>query len=134
MAFEQEHRSSGGSDPSRGREHEGPSNFLERMAERLSLSARSATVFGSPIQQNGLTVIPVAKVRYGFGGGGARHELGGGGGAGVQILPIGFIEMKGGASTFRPIRDAASRLRTVLAVGLASWFVMGRLIKLLGRS
>src|ERR1044071_6413096 len=43
--------------------------FVERMAERVGAKASVGAVFGDPIERNGITIIPVAKVRWGFGGG-----------------------------------------------------------------
>src|SRR5262245_45297506 len=43
--------------------------FVERMAERVGGKAGVKAAFGDPIERDGITVIPVAKVRYGFGGG-----------------------------------------------------------------
>jgi hypothetical protein len=48
--------------------------LLERLAEMVGAKARVNTVFGDPIRQGDLTVVPVAKVRWGFGGGGGRSE------------------------------------------------------------
>ena len=38
------------------------------MAEKLCAVARAATVFGEPVKRGVITVIPVAKARWGFGG------------------------------------------------------------------
>ena len=43
--------------------------FIERMAERVGAKASVRAVFGDPIVRDGITIIPVAKVRWGFGGG-----------------------------------------------------------------
>jgi hypothetical protein len=42
--------------------------------------------------------------------------------------------MREGTSTFRPIRDAASRLTTILAASFAGWLVLGRFLRMLERS
>jgi hypothetical protein len=44
-------------------------SLLDRIANRLGNYARSDAVFGDPVTQDGITVIPVARVRWGFGGG-----------------------------------------------------------------
>src|SRR5579863_2825382 len=82
-------------------------SFLERLARRLSGKARAANVFAEPIERDGVTIVPVAKVRWGFGGGrgmerGRRRGMGGGGG--VQVAPLGYIEIQDGQSRYRPIR------------------------------
>lgn len=61
------------------------------------------TVVGSPITTpDGICIIPVSKVSYGFGGGGSdfpvkeKGGFGGGSGAGIKIEPIGFLVIKDG--------------------------------------
>jgi uncharacterized spore protein YtfJ len=44
-------------------------NFIERLAEKLGITANARAVYGEPVERDGLTIIPVAQVRYGFGGG-----------------------------------------------------------------
>ena len=59
------------------------------------------TVVGTPITTpDGITIIPVSRVSYGFGSGGSdfpakeKNGFGGGSGAGVRIDPIGFLIIK----------------------------------------
>ena len=103
-------------------------SFIGTMAEKLGAVARAATVFGEPVERDGITVIPVAKARWGFGGGaGQRKEEGGrgkqedgaGGGGGVQVSPVGFIEIKNNEANFRPIRTVS-----------VSWIIMGGIFSL----
>jgi len=61
------------------------------------------TVVGSPITTpDGITIIPVSKVSYGFASGGSdfavkeKNGFGGGNGAGIKIDPIGFLVVKDG--------------------------------------
>ena len=60
--------------------------LMSSLADKLGQGARSAAVFGEPVERDGVTVIPVAKARWGFGGGsgsgegGAAAEAGGGNG------------------------------------------------------
>ncbi len=49
--------------------------FVERMAERVGAKASVRAVFGDPIEKGGITVIPVARVRWGFGGGAGRGPI-----------------------------------------------------------
>ncbi|HWP28774.1 MAG TPA: spore germination protein GerW family protein [Chloroflexota bacterium] len=107
--------------------------FIERLAQRLALSARAETVFGPPVERGGVTVIPVAKVRYGFGGGGGStgSEQGSGGGGGVLVSPVGFIELRDGSAEFRPLRDPAALVPLILAGALAGWVILRGLARLL---
>ncbi|MFG1669394.1 GerW family sporulation protein [Streptomyces sp. Y7] len=85
--------------------------LLERLAEKLGGRASVTAVYGDPVTADGVTVIPVAKVAYGFGGGagrtaeGAKAGDGGGGGGGVEAKPLGYIEIRDGVTTYRAIRD-----------------------------
>ena len=61
------------------------------------------TVVGDPIQTpDGITIIPVSKVTFGFGSGGSEYPIkekngiGGGGAAAVKLEPIGFLIVKDG--------------------------------------
>ena len=103
-------------------------SFIGTMAEKLGAVARAATVFGEPVKGDGITVIPVAKARWGFGGGagqrkdegdGGKQEDGAGGGGGVQVTPVGFIEIKNNGAKFRPIRNVS-----------LSWIVVGGILGL----
>ena len=112
--------------------------FMERIAETLDGAARSSTVYGDPVERDGVTVIPVAKVQYGFGGGGGEgkghagdHGEGAGGGGGVVAKPIGYIEMKNGESTFRPIHDRTSLALLIAAGGVAGMLTFRGIAKLL---
>ena len=81
-------------------------SFVERLAEKLGVAVRTINTFGPAVEREGITVIPVSKVRYGFGGGAGKRQdqEGSGGGGGVQVSPVGFLEIKNGGAEFRPIR------------------------------
>ncbi len=50
------------------------SDLVERISDRLGSTATVKTVYGEPIHANGKTVVPIAKVAYGFGAGfGSGH-------------------------------------------------------------
>lgn len=104
--------------------HPGNGDLVQRLADRLSGVAHVRSVFGDPVEREGTTVIPVASIRYGFGGGGGRRprrdQEGTGGGGGVRISPVGYIEMTGGDVAFRRIRSLSPLARALgVAVGLS---------------
>src|SRR5438093_2491952 len=73
---------------------------LERLAEMVGSKATIRTVFGEPISRGDVTVVPVARVRWGFGGGGGQAADvpsgtagGSGGGGGVLVDPVGYLEL-----------------------------------------
>lgn len=66
-------------------------------------------VFGEPYQSNGLTVIPAASIRGGFGSGEGEGTgdtpAGRGGGMGVSARPIGAYKIKGDDLVWVPAVD-----------------------------
>ena len=108
-----------------------PGTLFERLAEKLGVAASSTTIFGEAVERDGVTVIPVAKARWGLGGGGGHRRTGAnegmGGVGGVIVNPVGYIEIRAGESRFRPIWDPAT---TVLgaAAGALTLFVLRRLL------
>jgi hypothetical protein len=44
--------------------------LLATLAERIGARFDAGTVFGAPVDRDGVTVIPVAAIRFGMGGGG----------------------------------------------------------------
>lgn len=64
------------------------SSIPERLAERIGARAGAAEIFGEPVVRDGVTVIPVARARWGFGGGGSKRE-GKEGGGGASVAPAG---------------------------------------------
>lgn len=108
-------------------------SFLERVAEKIGQHAHAKTVYGDAVQQDGVTIIPVAKVRWGFGGGSGKKKgkSGKGGGGGLKAAPLGYIEIKDGQTEFKPIRDPAALVPLVAVGGLAGWVLLRSLRKLL---
>jgi hypothetical protein len=108
-----------------------PSAMLERVAERVA-SADARTIYGAPIERNGMTVIPVARVRYGFGGGMGRKQSAGdegtGAGGGVNVTPVGYIEMSHDKVRFRRIRTPPSPALVAFGIGL-SMLLLSRVLR-----
>ena len=52
--------------------------MLQRIGESLGSTATVISVFGEPSHAEGKTVVPVAKVAYGFGAGGGSGNRGSG--------------------------------------------------------
>ncbi len=69
------------------------------------------TIVGEPVfSADGITIIPVSKVSYGFASGGSdfpsksNAELfGGGGGAGITITPVAFVVINNGNVTIKSV-------------------------------
>ena len=94
--------------------------FVERIAELVQLHANAKQVYGDPVERNGTTIIPVARVQWGFGGGGLGRGAGerGGGGGGAVATPVGYLELHDGTSRFRPILDPTGMV-TLIASAVA---------------
>ena len=75
--------------------------LLQGMAERVSASASVKNIYRDPVVVGNRTVIPVARIRYAFGGGGSnRHEEEGGGGRHVSAGPNGALEVTSDGTRF----------------------------------
>lgn len=117
---------------------------LNDIVSQLRAHAGVETVFGDPVVAEGRTVVPVACVRYGFGGGYGRAEdatgtsdevvaepddlergEGGGFGGGVVATPVGVVELSPGGTRFVPT-TARRQLLTGLGVGAVVGFLLGR--------
>ena len=107
--------------------------FVERIADVIQLHANAKQVYAEPVERDGAVIIPVARVQWGFGGGGLGHGAAerGGGGGGVKATPAGYIEIRNGVSEFRPIADvnAAAGIAVAAAVGLAVGILVGRFVR-----
>ncbi|MCK7622359.1 sporulation protein [Streptomyces sp. RS10V-4] len=97
----------------------------EGLAQRLGARASVSAVFGEPVTGDGITVIPVAEIGFGFAGGvdpgtGAA-PTGGAGGGGAR--PRGYIEIKDGTATYKPLRAPWTNVAVPLAALLAGTVV-----------
>lgn len=84
---------------------------MSKMREMVDVD----TIVGSPITTpDGITIIPVSKVSYGFASGGSdfsvkeKNGFGGGNGAGIKIDPIGFLVIKDGGVRMINVTPPAS--------------------------
>ena len=119
-------------------------NIFNSITERLQTTATVKAVYGEPVVAEGKTIIPVARVRFGFGAGyGAgfgESEMGregvpdhvayskngeGGGGGAVDIRPIGFIEITAGETRFVSI-EGRGRTARLAFLGLVAGFFLFR--------
>jgi uncharacterized spore protein YtfJ len=89
-------------------------------------------VYGEPIEQEGVTLVPAAAVRGG-GGGGGDSEGNGGGGFGISARPVGAYAIRDGEVRWRPAVDVNRlmvgwQVLSALAL-LAAWAVGRRLAR-----
>jgi len=90
--------------------------------------AGAKLVYGEPITAGGRTIVPVAKIRYGFGGGAGgkrtENQHGGGGGGGLVAQPLGVVEVTASGTRFIPVASNWTVLAAV-AVGIClGWSVV----------
>jgi len=102
--------------------------LLGGLAERIGARFSAATVYGTPIERDGVTVVPVAAARFGIGAGSgsdsSKGQDGEGGGAGGGVTAAGYIELKEGRSRFVPVVHPARMLALICATVLAALLIM----------
>ena len=85
--------------------------ILSSTIEKIRDLVDTSTIIGEPINlPDGLTIVPVSKVTYGFASGGSDFPsknnvelFGGAGGAGITINPVAFLVVKDGDVTIKHI-------------------------------
>jgi hypothetical protein len=83
-------------------------------ARKMLAAVRGARLcYGEPVEVDGRTVIPVARVRA---AGGLRR---GGAGGRLEAVPVGFIEVAAGGSRFESIEPPRVGARALAAGGAA---------------
>jgi len=117
---------------------------FEPIAEVFERNLSVRHVYAEPVRHGDTTIIPVAKVSYGFGAGGRRpagrsaetdghtptdasgaeaQGGGGGGGGGARMTPVGALEI--GPHGTRFIRyDELPRLAAAFAVGIGAGMLL----------
>jgi len=108
-------------------------NFVENLSQSLTHSATVKNVYGEPIRVGDKTIIPVATIAYGFGGGyghGRAKKIrsndaaqndgpageGAGGGGGMFSKATGVYEITPAGTKFIPA-NAARYILTGIAIG-----------------
>ena len=92
-------------------ENKSPLNDMMRSAmEKVREMVDTNTIVGQPITTpDGVTLIPISKVSFGFGSGGGdygkapKENFGGGAGGAVKIAPVAFLVIKDGTTRVLPV-------------------------------
>ena len=82
------------------------------------------TVIGDPMTlEDGITLIPVSRVTYGFARGGSdlptkgnQDLFGGGGGAGINIIPIAFLVVSDGNVRVLPLMASPDTINQMVSM------------------
>ncbi|UOO36900.1 GerW family sporulation protein [Oscillospiraceae bacterium CM] len=95
-------------------------DLMETTMQKIREMVDVNTIVGSPIlTADGITLIPISKVSFGFASGGSdfqtKHQrenqnnsFGGGSGAGVSIVPVAFLIVKGTSIRLMNISEPAA--------------------------
>lgn len=88
--------------------------FLQTSMAKIKEMVDVNTIVGDPVTTpDGVTLVPVSSVSFGFGGGGGdlvkqRSGFAGGSGAAVRIEPIGFLVIRNGIVNMLNIQPPAA--------------------------
>ena len=88
--------------------------FLQTSMAKIKEMVDVNTIVGEPVTTpDGVTLVPVSRVTFGFGGGGGdlvkqRSGFTGGSAAAVKIEPIGFLVIRNGVVNMLNIQPPAS--------------------------
>lgn len=82
--------------------------LMEASIGKIRQMVDSNTIVGEPIQTpDGVTLIPVCRMSFGFGSGGGDYgkgtNFGGGAAAGVRVEPVSFLMVKDGVTRVLPV-------------------------------
>jgi sporulation protein YtfJ len=93
-------------------------DLMETTMAKIREMVDTNTVVGQPIvTEDGVTLIPVSKLSFGFASGGSdfagknqqtSKNFGGGAGAGVSVMPVAFLVVKDGNVKLIPVAPPAA--------------------------
>ena len=95
------------------------SQLMADAIRQVKLMADADTIIGTPIQAEGVTLIPVSRMSIGVGTGGTEfstkkqqaggdNAFGGGSGAGMNLSPVAFLIVKGDTVKLMPVAPPAA--------------------------
>lgn len=109
--------------------------FFRSLGEQLQKGTGIKTVYGEPTVVQGKTIIPVARVAYGFGGGSRANKRGksgeqkegseGGAGGGFSASPVGVVEITKDETRFVSVGEER-RLAWALIIGFFVGIFLGK--------
>lgn len=93
-------------------------DLMDTTMQKIREIADVNTIVGQPLQVEGVTIIPVSRVSMGFASGGSDfttknqkpemdNAFGGGSGAGINIVPVAFLIVKGESVKLMPVAPPA---------------------------
>jgi uncharacterized spore protein YtfJ len=106
---------------------------VQEILEKAQDTVTVNRVYGTPIEKDGLTIIPAASVSGGGGGGGGPADSGGGVGFGVRARPVGAFIIKDGDVRWEPAIDATRLALRGMLVPIVGMIVARSIVKSLSR-
>lgn len=108
--------------------------LLQSLHENLSSRAQVKSVFGEPVIAGDKTIIPLAKIAYGFGAGAGTGGLGdknpkgegGGGGGGTRVSPVGIFVVDSRETRFIGVYDRKKTIATFFAGAILGALILRR--------
>ena len=93
-------------------------DLMGEIVDKVREIPHANTIVGQPIVTGEVTIIPISRLSVGVGSGGtefgSKHKkpednscFGGGGGAGVNLIPVGFLVVKGDSVKLLPVAPPA---------------------------
>jgi uncharacterized spore protein YtfJ len=109
---------------------------IDELLTRATEPFRATMVYAEPVERDGVTVIPAARV-FGGGGGGngedERGQRGEGAGLGLVAQPVGAFVIKDGEVWWQPAVDVNRLVATIGTFVVAGVLAVGRLRRWSGR-
>jgi uncharacterized spore protein YtfJ len=105
---------------------------VDEMLARIRKSVEAKMVYAEPVERDGVTVIPAAKVFAGGGGGSGKDQHGGqgdGGGLGFTARPVGVFIIKNGEVRWEPAVDVNRNIAIAGAVVIAALSAAARVLR-----
>ena len=92
---------------------------MGEIVDKVREIADANTIVGQPIVTGEVTIIPISRLSVGVGSGGtefgSKHKkpednscFGGGAGAGINLIPVGFLVVKDGSVKLLPVAPPAA--------------------------
>jgi uncharacterized spore protein YtfJ len=102
---------------------------VQEILEKAQDTVTVTRVYGTPIEKDGLTIIPAASVSGGGGGGGGPADSGSGVGYGVRARPVGAFVIKGGEVRWEPAIDATRIALRGMLIPIVALIVARSIVK-----
>jgi uncharacterized spore protein YtfJ len=111
----------------------GAQSDLMETIERAKDTMTVRRVFGDPVEKDGVTIVPAARVQGGAGGGGGEGPEGQGSGMGsgfgVNARPVGAFVIKGEDVQWRPAVDVNKVIMGAQLVAVAALLLAGAVVR-----